>query len=263
MNAPSQQVILRAEMEKMTPQFKMALPEHVPPERFTRVALTAISADNKLLNADRLSLYAATMKCAQDGLMPDGREAALVVFGDKVAYMPMLAGILKKVRNSGELLSISAHVVYDADTFQYQLGDEEKIIHIPSLTPERGKPKMAYAIAKTKDGGIYREIMTVADIEKARAVSRAKNSGPWVDWWSEMARKTVLRRLSKRLPMNTDLDDVLRRDDELTDFDEPVKTPTEPKARTSRLQAVIDGELLEAETVPADEMPVINVDDVL
>ncbi len=63
-----------------------------------------------------------------------------------------------------------------------------------------------------KDGGVYREIMTVADVEKVRAISRAKDSGPWTVWWDEMARKTVLRRLSKRLPMSSDLDDLIHRD---------------------------------------------------
>lgn len=262
MSDHNQQVILRAEMTKMTPQFKAALPAHVPPERFTRVAITAISANNDLLNADRQTLYAACMKCAQDGLLPDGREAALVVFSNRVQYMPMMAGILKKVRNSGELLSITAHVVYETDKFEYQLGDDEKIIHVPALDGDRGRPKMVYGIAKTKDGGIYREIMTVADVEKVRSISKAKNSGPWRDWWEEMARKTVLRRLSKRLPMNTDLDDVLRRDDDLYDVDagDP-PAPAETKPRTSRMQDVIDREN-KVDDIPG-EAERVDVDDVL
>jgi recombination protein RecT len=130
----------------------------------------------------------------------------------------MIGGILKKVRNSGELLSISAYVAYTNDVFEYTLGDDEHIKHIPDLD-DRGKPRLVYAIAKTKDGGIYREVMTVSEIEKVRNVSRAKNAGPWKDWWDEMARKTVLRRLAKRLPMSSDLDDLVRRDDALYEFD--------------------------------------------
>jgi recombination protein RecT len=37
--------------------------------------------------------------------------------------------------------------------------------------------------------------------------------GPWVDWFGEMARKTVLRRHSKVLPMSGDLIDTFERDD--------------------------------------------------
>jgi recombination protein RecT len=54
--------------------------------------------------------------------------------------------------------------------------------------------------------------MTVDEIEQVRAVSRAGASGPWGQWWGEMAKKTVLRRLSKRLPMSTDADELLRRE---------------------------------------------------
>ena len=218
-------------LEKMEDALRTALPAHLPVERFTRVCLTAIQMSPYLLRADRKSLFLACMKCAQDGLLPDGRDAALVPFRDNkrskeeghpvwsVQYMPMVAGILKKVRNSGELKTISAQVVYENDKFFYRLGDDEKIEHEPRLDGERGKARLVYAVAHTKDGGVYREVMTVADVNKVRNVSKAKDDGPWVTWWEEMARKTAIRRLSKRLPMSGDLDDVVRADDDLYDFE--------------------------------------------
>ncbi|WP_083919316.1 recombinase RecT [Methylosinus sp. LW4] len=222
-------------------EFRMALPAHIPVERFMRVINTAVTGNPDLLGADRVSLFQSAMKAAQDGLLPDGRDGALVIFKNKVQWMPMIGGILKKVRNSGELLSISAYVAYSNDEFEYSLGDEEKITHKPALD-ERGRPRLVYAIAKTKDGGIYREVMTVAEVEKVRAVSRAGASGPWKDWWDEMARKTVLRRLSKRLPMSSDLDDLVRRDDELYEFDTAktnVKPDDEmPRSLSARLDAL-------------------------
>lgn len=115
----------------MQQQIKAALPPQIDPERFTRVAMTAIQSAPTLLNQNRESLFGACIKAAQDGLLPDGKEAALVPFKGQVQYMPMLAGILKKVRNSGELLTISAHVVHEADEFEYELGDEERIYHKP------------------------------------------------------------------------------------------------------------------------------------
>ena len=203
-----------------------------------RVVLTAVNGNPDLIRADRRSLFESAMKAAQDGLLPDGRDGAFVMFGQKVTWMPMISGILKKVRNSGDLLSIAAHVAYDKDEFTYLLGDDEKIEHKPSLS-DRGKPMLVYAIAKTKDGGIYREIMTVETVEKVRAVSKAAKSGPWVSWWDEMARKTVLRRLAKRLPMSSDLDDLIRRDDDLYEFGQD-----QPKAVASGLKdrlAIVSG----------------------
>lgn len=209
----------RGDIDKMEGQFKMALPAHIPVERFARVVMTAVGSNPDLLRADRTSLLEASLKAAQDGLLPDGRDGALVIYGQKVQWMPMIAGILKKVRNSGELLSISAYVAHEKDKFFYRLGDDETIEHEPFLDGDPGKPRIVYAVAKTKDGGTYREVMTVTEVEKVRSVSKAKNSGPWTTWWGEMARKTVLRRLAKRLPMSTDLDDVIRRDDALYDFE--------------------------------------------
>lgn len=211
--------VARGDVERMEGQFKLALPAHIPVERFARVVMTAVGSNPDLLKADRGSLLEASLKAAQDGLLPDGRDGALVIYGQKVQWMPMIAGILKKVRNSGELLSISAYVAHEKDKFFYRLGDDETIEHEPFLDGDPGKPRIVYAVAKTKDGGTYREVMTVAEVEKIRQVSKAKNAGPWTQWWGEMARKTVLRRLAKRLPMSTDLDDVIRRDDALYDFD--------------------------------------------
>jgi len=230
-----QQTGISADVRRMESQFALALPEHVSPERFVRVVVTAIQSNPDLQRADRDSVLGAALKCAQDGLVPDGREAALVVYGGKAAYLPMIAGVLAKVRRSGELLTISAHVVHEHDAFTYTLGDDETIEHRPELAGPRGKPIAVYAVAKTKDGGVYREVMSIEEIERVRNVSKAKNNGPWVQWWGEMARKTVLRRLSKRLPMSTDLQQVFSRDDEHYDL-----TRAEGQAKLRRLHADFD-----------------------
>lgn len=214
---PKPLVLLRSQMDARQGEFANALPAHIPVERFKRVVMTAVQNNPDLLDVDRQSFFNSCMKAAQDGLLPDGREGAIVIFSQKAQWMPMIAGILKKVRNSGELTTISAYVAHEKDHFVYVLGDEERIEHRPALG-DRGKPIAAYAIAKTRDGGIWREVMTFAEIEQVRSVSRAKNSGPWTQWWGEMARKTVLRRLTKRLPMSSDLDDLIRRDDALYDL---------------------------------------------
>lgn len=222
---------IRGQLARMDSQFKMALPDHVPVEKFTRVAITAISTNADLINADRTSLFSSCMKAAQDGLLPDGRESALVIFGGKVQYMPMVAGILKKARNSGELASITAQVVHKNDPFSYRVDDEgEHLEHTPDVfSKDRGEIIGVYALAKTKDGELYIEPMTLDQIEKVRASSRTGKSsnGPWNNWWEEMAKKSVIRRLAKRLPMSTDLEDTLRRD-----VDEVDITPVAPEAQS-------------------------------
>lgn len=224
--------ILEAQFADRKSEFQSALPSNCTFERFARIVKTAVIQNHDLLNADRKTFFTSCFKCAQDGLLPDGREAALVVYNNKqkdntykkiVQYMPMIAGLLKKVRNSGELASIAAHVAYENDQFEYCLGDDEHIIHKPTLK-ERGKSICVYTIVKTKDGAIYRDVMSTTDVEKIRSISKAKNSGPWVDHWDEMAKKTVIRRISKRLPMSTDVEQVINRDDEMFEFNNQPKS---------------------------------------
>ncbi len=221
---------VRAEIEAMADQFKMALPSHIKVDKFQRVVLTAVMSDPDLLHADRRSLIASVTKAAQDGLLPDKREGALVIFNQKVKvdgkeewikavqWMPMIAGILKKVRQSGEISAITANIIHEKDDFVWSLGDDEAIEHTPpKLGEDRGSPIGVYAIATLKDGYKIREVMDIHDIEKVRKVSKTGQFGPWKDWWEEMAKKTVIRRLSKRLPMSTDIEGVIN--DESTEAD--------------------------------------------
>lgn len=239
--------IVRNAIQKMAPQFKAALPAHVSVEKFMRVTLTAVQTTPSLLEADRRTLFAAATRAAQMGLLPDGREGAIVTFKGQCQFMPMTAGLMKLVRNSGELASIEALTVHHADKFTYRPGIDLVPVHEPDWFGDRGNMIGVYAVAKMKDGAAYVEIMNKAQIDKIRSVSRSKDSGPWVQWYDEMSRKSVIRRLSKRLPMSTDLDGVLGEDDDLfrPEPDAPATQAAvasehapEQRRRPSRLDAV-------------------------
>lgn len=231
--------VIRQNLKQMAPELEAALPKHVTVEKFSRVVMTALQNTPALVNADRQSLFGAVVRLAQDGLLPDGREAAIVMFGNKAQAMPMIAGVLKKLRQSGEIAKVSAHVVHENDDFVWSLGFDESVTHNPpALNEPRGAAIGAYATAVLKDGSQLLEVMSLEEIEKVRNVSRAAKNGPWVQWWGEMARKTVMRRLSKRLPMSTDLEDALDRDETLAhNATAPTLTVVEA-APLSRLDAI-------------------------
>lgn len=194
-------------------KIRQALPANVTPDRFVRVTLTAVQQNPGVI-VHPASLYNAVIRCAQDGLYPDGREAAFVVFrtkdGERVQYLPMVSGLRKVAAKHG--ITLTAYVVHEADEFDYQLGDEPHVQHKPpKLDKDRGMPIGAYAVAVIQETGEkYIEVMSKGQIEEVRDVSRAKNNGPWVNWWGEMARKTVARRLFKQLPLG-DLDETSTR----------------------------------------------------
>ena len=215
---------VRHQLAAMEEQFKFALPAHIPVERFARVVMTAIQNNPKLVtNCTRQSLWNAAMKAAQDGLLPDGREGAIVQNVDQAGWRPMIAGIRKKVRNSGEIATWDVHVVHAKDKFAYRLGDDPFIMHEPSLEDDPGPTIAAYSIAVLKSGEKSRDVMTMGAIRRIRDRSDAWKaykankikSTPWQTDEDEMAKKTVARRHSKVLPMSTDLDDLIRRDDDL------------------------------------------------
>jgi recombination protein RecT len=214
LSVPARISDLRSDLGRMTREFEVALPPQIPVDRFVRTIVTAVQMEPTLLEADRRTLFSSCMKAAQDGLLLDGREAGLSVYKNRetglktVSYMPMVGGILKKIRQSGEISSIRAHVVHEGDDFDFELGDNERIQHKPNLL-QPGKPVAVYAIAKFKDGDIQREVMSVPQIEKIRAKATGIGKACWSSEWGEMAKKTVIRRLAKRLPSSTDLDQVL------------------------------------------------------
>lgn len=239
----SQYEELQKTMESMREKFEKALPKQISIDKFMRTVIFAVSTNPDLLKADRNSFYRACLQSAQEGLLPDGKEAALVVYNKNIGtkqakkyikfvqFMPMVYGILKRARNSGEIKSITINVVYENDEFEYWVdSDGPNIKHKPVVFGDKGDAKGVYAMAITKDGAKYIDIMDKKDIEKVRNCSRSSNSGPWKDWWEEMAKKSIIRRIAKILPSSSDLDNVVKADDDFYDLGSPTETGGEPAA---------------------------------
>jgi phage RecT family recombinase len=243
------------QLDQQAENFRALLPSHISLEKFKRVVVVAVSQNPDLFRADRRSFFNAAQKCAADGLLPDGREAALVVYNTKMKvklpdgtqqeqwvpmtqYLPMVAGIRKRMRNSGEVTSAEAYVVYKNDKFFQKLGDDPAIVHEPPVFGvDRGEPVGAYAIIRLKNGEILREAMDYAEIERVRAVSRSKDGPAWRNWWSEMARKVVLRRCSKAAPNSAEIDALLGRDDEAPALPSLVELPAMEPEPQRQLEA--------------------------
>jgi recombination protein RecT len=198
-------------------QLRLALPAHITPERFQRVAWTAIANSEGIPDCTPDSVINALTKCAQDGLMPDNKEAAIVKYGSVATYMPMVYGLIKRMRNSGEVKDVNAFVVYSEDKFEYQIKNGiQECVHVPSFSANRGDLVLAYAVVMILDGSTHIEVMTKAEIEKARNSGRAANSPAWKNWYDEMAKKTVIHRAAKRVPTSADVEKLLRTDMRVT-----------------------------------------------
>ncbi len=257
-----------------------ALPAHITPERFQRIVVTAVNLNPDLLDANRLSLMNACCKAASDGLLPDGREGALVIFNTKektdagerwikkVQWLPMVYGLIKKARQSGEIAVLDAQIVYqneiDQARFTYKRVDGvPKIDHEPIVTGPRGAAVLVYSVVKFKDGSIDYEVLHAEDVAKIRAVSKSRDKGPWADWAEEMWKKSAIRRHAKRLPISSELFDAISRDDEMTEF-ERQRGDAERKmlsaARTQLGAPTIDQDPEDGEGEPSEDEKALDAD---
>lgn len=206
-------------IEKMKPQMLLALPKHINADRMARIVLTEIRRVPKLAECGRDSLLGAVMMCSQLGLEPGNGlgHAYLLPFekrskvggqwqtgGIDCQLIIGYRGMIDLARRSGQIVSLSARSVHVGDRFAYRYGLDETVEHIPA-EGERGALTHVYAVAKLKDGGVQFEVMTRAEVEKVRAGSKAKDSGPWVMHFDEMAKKTAIRRLFKYLPVSIEM----------------------------------------------------------
>lgn len=198
---PSVELAEWATGEERIQQYAMALPDDVHREPFARALKTALISKPELLKADRASLYLAILNAAQLGLVPDGRQGAIVVYGDKAQFLTMIGGVRDTLAKYGWMLQTS--VVYEADAFSF---DEaaQRVMHVPPrLGSDRGPIIGAYAQATHKDGRQMAEVMSLADIHLVRDKSGRKNPA-WSDKQSypRMVEKTPGHRLAKKLPLD-------------------------------------------------------------
>lgn len=190
----------------MEGEIKRALPSVITPERFTRMALTAVSNTPKLADCTQKSLLGALMNAAQLGLEPNTPlgQAYLIPYGKEVQFQIGYKGLIDLAHRSGEFKTIYAKEVYEADDFHFEYGLEPKLQHVPA-TVARGDVIYYYAVFTLVNGGFGFEVMSVEDVRTfAKKYSKAFNNGPWQTNFDEMAKKTLIKKVLKYAPIKTD-----------------------------------------------------------
>lgn len=232
-------------------QLEKAAPRHVSAERLSRVAQTAITKNPALLRCSQASFAASVLQAAELGLEPSGAlgHAYLVPYGTDCQLIISYKGMIALARRSGEIVSIEARAVYERDSFSLRFGIDATVEHVPYLDGERGPLKFVYAVAKLAGGGVQLDVMNRTEVEAIRNRSKAGKSGPWVTDFDEMAKKTVLRRLFKMLPVSVELAEAIEKGDAI-EFGEPtnIGNVSVPAATSSGRTGAVE----EALTAPAE-----------
>lgn len=261
---------LQIRAKALQAQIKASLPKNVSLERFTSTTITAVNHNPELLKADRQSLYNAIVKCAADGLLPDGNDAVLNIYNTntgtrdkpvwtkKVQYQRMVGGIIKQFTKAG--INAYAVSVYQADKFRmWNDNDGQHVEHEPVTFGPRGEMVGVLAVAKLPTGLSVVEAMNLEDVDRARQASKSADNGPWKTWFDRMAQKSVLHRLRRRVAiMDDEASQHLNRIDDEFEVDEetgeimnaernvtPTPSADKEKAADERpraLQGVIDSD---------------------
>ncbi|CAH1215943.1 recombination protein RecT [Paenibacillus sp. JJ-223] len=215
---PSQTIA--AYLKRMESQIAEAMPKHMNIERLSRIALTTIRTNPKLLECSIPSLMAAVMQSAQLGLEPGLiGHCYIIPYGKEATFIIGYKGMIDLARRSGNIQSIAAHEVYENDFIELTYGLEENLKHIPwflrkdEKPTDSGKVVGAYMVAKFNDGGHFIHYMPISEIEAHRARSKAAKNGPWVTDYTEMCKKTVVRAGWKWLPISVEIASAVTQDE--------------------------------------------------
>lgn len=200
--------------------FAMALAgTDVSPQRFVRMAFTAVNSNEMLKQADRFSLMGSLLGCAALGLEPSSPlgQAYIVPFKDQGKVKAQLIvgyqGYIDLAYRSGRVMSIYAHVVREQDEFSYEFGSNAHLTHRPSRDAARGEVTDAYGFAVLAGGGHVFDVLSKEQIEARKARSKAKGDrSPWQTDYEAMARKSAIRQLFKWLPTSTETQKALGAD---------------------------------------------------
>lgn len=234
-------------------QIARALPQHMTADRLIRVACTTLLRVPKLAECDQTSFMQALLTCSQLGIEPDNRRAYLIPFENRkmnivecqliIGFM----GLIELAKRSGEVSSWKAETVKERDEFSWENGN---ISHRVNWREDRGKLQCVYSVVRLANGDIDTEVMTLAEVEAIKSRSRASSSGPWVSDFEEMAKKTVIRRHSKRLTLSPDFHEALEKDgDKLAEI-RNVTTRAELSTQTNPFTApAIESAPAEAEDI--------------
>lgn len=230
----------------------VSMAKTLAPDRYIRLAMVAIGKNDRLQQSTHESILSSVIQLATWGLEPSGAtgEAYLVPYRKKgiMECQPQVGykGYITLAKRSGHIRSIWPNLVYQHDEFRMNLGDDEPPYHNAAWDEdERGSCIGGYAVARFTDGGIYKIRMSLKEINRIRDKSPGYSytkSGPWKDNWEEMAKKTLIRRCSKGVPLSPELAEVFAAED----------------AQDARVEELKRGQIIDVEPMPDIESDLVK-----
>ena len=203
-------------LEQAKPKLGVVATRYLGEDRLCALALSMWHKNKRLQQCTPESFLLAIYEACRLGLDPTGigNQGHIIAYRNEAQFVRGWGGVVTMAARRG--INIDTFAVYEGDEFEaaryanengYFLGlhHVEKRDNIEEI----GEVRAAYAIATCKDWERPMvEVVWRHDIEKIRSNSASPNSPAWKEWYSEMARKTAVNRLAKRLPLFVEVKDM-------------------------------------------------------
>ena len=246
-------------------------------------AIQAIRKNPVIAQTNPISIRTAVANVAMTGitLNPALQLAYLIPRDGECCLDFSFRGLIRVLTNSGSVKAIDAHVVYDFDEFDYELGGDPHIHYKPTMTPPAdfdGKPESFWrhlvcvaTIATLHDGTKSYCILPKWKIERTAKTSKAfeNTKMPWQTFTDEQARKTGIKYHYKTLPQTERASEAVRilNEHEGLDLDAKGENTQELGKRIAALQGqpitqgdvVAQGKAIDIFPVPGAPNEIIGV----
>ncbi len=235
-------------------EVKDALPVDFNITRFVNNAVALLNGNETLADFAKKNgtaqIKAGLMRGAYLGLDALNDEMYLVPYGSTLNFMPSYKGMKKLAErySTRGIKTIYAKCVREGDEFEEVIVNGEPSINFKAKPFNSADIIGVFAVCQYDDGGMVYEVMSKADVEQCRKSSKAKNSPAWNNYWTEMAKKTVLRRLCKSLTLDMDAKfaDAINAGLEIeTDPAELMKKDVAENANSEPFVIDVEGEVIE------------------
>ena len=187
-------------------KIKDGAPKYLTPDSVTRVALTAMGKNQKLLACTQGSILQALIDCAAYGLVPNSttNEAHLVPYADTCVLIVGFKGLIKMATNTGLVSHVEVSNVFENDKFKVIKGLNKNLIHEPSEA-NPGKYIGSYAVVIFVNGlKDFEYISREEGLEHGKKYSKnfPRGDSPWKRDEQSMITKTAVRKVLKYVPMS-------------------------------------------------------------
>lgn len=190
-----------------------ALPKDLNRPRFVQNCVAMMHDKPELMKKNLGEVMACMIKGAYLGLDYMQGEAYIIPYGNTVQFQTSYKGEVKFVKRYSvrPILDIYSKVIRNGDTFKESIIDGKPTVTFEPVPFSDEKIVGVFAVVLYKDGGMEYETMTTEEVNSVRnSYSKAGNSTAWKNSWSEMARKTCLRRLCKHIECDFETVEAMR-----------------------------------------------------